>query len=192
MDPVTIIGAAGAVIGIIDVVGKTIKSLRELHDQRKEADMNILILMSQLTSLRAALNKISEWISSDLANIPQHHQLIIDLEDSITCCRILVRDMDDQISKANRNGDAEGLDNKIRVVWEDKASKNFQKFIQRQTSALTLLLTACNWYILPRSCYFLLSRLNSWVAKPPPNRKLSLNSPQVEKPLIKSVMIRPG
>lgn len=41
------------------------------------------------------------------------------------------------------------LGSKIRVVFEDKASKDFQIFIERQTNALTLLLVACNWFVLP-------------------------------------------
>jgi len=44
--------------------------------------------ITQLNSLKAALNKIGEWINSDLADVPQHHQLVIDLKDSITCYKM--------------------------------------------------------------------------------------------------------
>ena len=146
MDPATVIGLAGAIANIVDVISRTVTSLRALHHRWKDADMTILNLMSQLTSLRAALNKISEWISSDLVDVPQHYQLVLDLEDSITCCRMLVGAMDDQISKVNwTDRYSMDINSKIRVVFEGKASEDFQKFIPRQTSALTLLLTACNW-----------------------------------------------
>ncbi|MCJ1393511.1 hypothetical protein MMC18_006386 [Xylographa bjoerkii] len=147
MDPATILGTAAAVADIVGLIGKTIKVLRELHDRWKDADLTIVNLMTQLSSLKAALNKISEWIASDLADEPQHHQLVLDLKDSVTFCSILMKSMDRQISNLDwTTENTLDLGSRIRVVFESKDSKEFQKFIKRQTSALTLLLTACNWY----------------------------------------------
>lgn len=57
--------------------------------------------------------------------------------------------MDAQLSKIAWTEESKlDLDSRIRVVFEDKAIKDFQIFIERQTSALTLLLVACNWYAL--------------------------------------------
>lgn len=146
MDPVTILGTAGAVAGIVDLITKSIKTLKELHNRWKDADLMIFNLMSQLASLRAALSKITEWISSDLANIPQHHQLIMDLEQSVACCYVLVNSIKTQLSKLEWNDeDSLDLGSRIKVVFEDKASKEFQTYVKRQTSALTLLLAACSW-----------------------------------------------
>ncbi len=147
MDPVTILGTAGAVLSIIDVLSRTLKSLLDLHNSWKDADHTIVNLMSQLIALRAALKKISEWISSDLAHAPQHHQLVMDLEDSVACCRMLIQTMDDQLSKLDStHNDRLDIGSKIRIMLEAKTSQDFQTFIGRQTSALTLLLTACNWF----------------------------------------------
>lgn len=149
MDPITIIGTVGAVANIVDLIDKTLASLWTLHDNWKNADFTILSLISQLGSLKAALNKISEWISSDLDGNPQHHQLIIDLEDSITCCKMLIKSMDARLSKTGWNSENKlDIGSRIRILFEDKAINNFQMFIDRQTSALQLLLTACNWYVV--------------------------------------------
>ena len=102
--------------------------------------------MSQLTALRAALNKIAEWVSSDLAGVPQHHQLVMDLGNSISCCRALMESMNEHLLGLDWDDGSLDLGSKIRVVFDSKASNDFQTFIQRQTSALTLLLTACVWY----------------------------------------------
>lgn len=149
MDPITAIGAISSITGIIEVICQTVKSLRKLHERWKDADLTILNLISQLNALKAALNKIGEWISEDLADIPQHHQLVIDLEDSITCCELLMKPMITQIEKLDfgANGSLDS-GSKIKVMLEDKAGKDFQQFIQNQISALTLLLTACNWSAL--------------------------------------------
>ena len=143
MDPITAIGTAGAIANIIDVVSKIIKSLRDLCDRWKDADFTLLNLITQLTALRAALSKIQEWIDSDLADIPQHHQLVMDLDLSITCCRMLINKMDAQVSEVNRTADDTlNIRSKIRVVFGAKASEDLQKPIERQIGALTLLLAA--------------------------------------------------
>ncbi|KAG8526346.1 uncharacterized protein KY384_000339 [Bacidia gigantensis] len=147
MDPATIIGTTGAIVGIVDVVTKTIMTLRDLRDRWKTIALTVSNLITQLNSLKAALNKISEWISSDLSNSPQHHQLIIDLEEAIHCCRLLVKSMDENMEQLNQNG-TETLDfqDKLKVFFNNSDFETFQTFIQRQISALNLLLTACNWY----------------------------------------------
>jgi hypothetical protein len=59
MDPITITGTASAVAGIIEVISNTIRSLSALHDKWWNADFTILNLITQLTSLRVTLDKIS-------------------------------------------------------------------------------------------------------------------------------------
>lgn len=146
MEAITILGTAGAVVNIIDIVGRSIKTLRDLHERWKDADIVAINLISQLIALKAALRRISEWISSDLAYHPHHYQLVMDLGDSIGCCNMLVRSMDDQLAKLRCGlNDKLDVESRLRVVFENKIGEDFQKYIQRQTSALTLLLTACNW-----------------------------------------------
>jgi len=64
---------------------------------------------------------------------------------SLACCRILVDKMNAQVSELHRTADnALDLASKIKVVLGSKANEDLQKVIERQISALTLLLTACN------------------------------------------------
>lgn len=144
MDPITIIGTAGAVANIIDVVSKAIKSMRSLHERWKDADFTVLNLIAQLTALKSALGKIQEWIDSDLAE--QHHQLAMDLDLSITCCRMLIGKIDAQVSELHRAADnALDVGSKIKVAFGSMANEDLQKMTDRQINSLTLLLTACNW-----------------------------------------------
>ena len=146
MDPITAIGTAGAIADIIIVVGKTITSLRDLCGHWKDADFTIFNLITQLTALRAALSKIQAWIDSDLKDIPQHYQLVMDLDLCIMCCRMLVNKMNAQVLELNRTANNTlDIRSKIRVVFGANTSEDLQKQIERQIGALTLLLTACNW-----------------------------------------------
>jgi hypothetical protein len=175
MDPVSIVGATSAIITLVETIAKTIASLNELHERWKDADLTIINLVSQLTSLKAALNKISEWIDSDLADIPQHHQLVIDLENCIICCRMLIKSMDSLILKLRWDaGSNLDIASKIRMAFSSKESQDFQKFIERQTSALTLLLVACNWYVFNIKYEFFHPLLKVPAAKHSPSRKYYL------------------
>lgn len=131
---------------IVELLGKTVSTLHTLHSRWKEADFTFINLIAQLTALKAALSKLQEWMDTDI-NDP-HHQLVMDLETSVTCSRMLVRRMDSEIEDLQQNSGI-GLDaqNKIKLVFKNGALEELQKMVDRQTSALTLLLTVCNWSV---------------------------------------------
>jgi hypothetical protein len=125
-DPITIIGTAGVVANIIGMVNKTIKSLLDLHDRWKDVDFTVLNLIAQLNALKATVVKIQEWIDSDLAE--QHHQLVMDLDLSMTCCRMLIDKMDAQVLELHRTA-SDDLDvgSKIKVVFRSRQMKIYRR-----------------------------------------------------------------
>jgi hypothetical protein len=144
-DPISIIGAVGAVANIIDVVTKSIKHISELRDRWKNADLTLLSLASQLTALRGALSKIRSWIETDLNGDP-HHQLVLDLDISIKCCHLLARKIETLVGDLSLDPDKpRNFSNIIKQVFNGRSIDDVQRLIEQQTSALTLLLTACNW-----------------------------------------------
>lgn len=144
-DPISIIGAVGAMANIIQVVTKTIQSISHLHDRYKEANLTLLSLASQLTALRAALTRIRDWMENDLDGDP-HHQLVMDLDVSVKSCELLVGKIDMLIGKlADDVGKPLAFKNIVKLVFKENSIEDVQKLIERQTSALALLLTACNW-----------------------------------------------
>jgi len=157
-DPLTIIGAAASVAGIVELLGKTVTVLHTLHSRWKEADFTLINLIAQLTALKAALSKLQEWMDTDMDE--PHHQLVMDLEASVTCCRMLVRRMDSEVEDLQQNSGT-GLDaqNKIKLVVKNGTLEELQKMVDRQTSALTLLLTVCNWSVEEGPSSYSCSRL---------------------------------
>jgi hypothetical protein len=145
-DPLTAIGAAASVASIVELLGKTISGLHMLHSRWKEADFTFSNLISQLTTLKVALNKLQEWMDVDIDE--PHHQLVMDLEASVTYCRMLVRRIDTEVEDLQQNIGM-GLDaqNKIKLLLKNGNLEELQKMIDRQTSALTLLVTICNWSV---------------------------------------------
>jgi hypothetical protein len=144
-DPITIIGTVGAVANIIELVSKTINSIHDLRGKWKEADLAFLSLASQLTTLRAALTKIQEW-SDDELSAYSDYQLIMDLDLSISCCRLLVCKLDDFFSKLDQSTNKPfDIAGKVKFVFGTKKLEDVQKMVERQISVLTLLLTSCQW-----------------------------------------------
>ena len=75
----------------------------------------------------------------------------MDMDLSVNCVRRMIEKMDAESEGLKRCADEDGNDrldlgSKIKVVFGGKGSgTEWQKMIERQVSALTLLLTASTW-----------------------------------------------
>lgn len=145
MDPVSAIGLAGSIVGIIDVAARSISALRALQQRWKAADLTISLLISQLTTLKAALNQIKEWISTSI-NANHHFQLVMDLGASLESCETLLLFIDGQLAHLEwEDNNALSFESKIKAVLHDKTIKECANHLANQSTALNLLLTALNW-----------------------------------------------
>ncbi|KAH6875266.1 hypothetical protein BKA58DRAFT_379513 [Alternaria rosae] len=139
----TVLGGVGSIFSIVDGISKVIGMIRDLQARWGEADLTLLSLASQLTALRAASTQIQEWIDED----PQdtHHQLIMDLDVSISCCKLLMDKVESFFANLSQLTEKPlDLRDKWKVVFGSSSAEGVLKLIEHQTSALTLLLTACN------------------------------------------------
>ncbi|KAB8275148.1 hypothetical protein BDV30DRAFT_236849 [Aspergillus minisclerotigenes] len=142
-DPVSIIGTAGALANIIQIVSQTIVAIRDLQSDWNDADLTFLSLTSQLSALRLALTKIEEWMGTDTGDA--HHQIVMDLDDSINCCKVLLKKLKGLVdSLQQKQNEALSFQSKIKLVFGRKSIDDIQKLLEHQTNALNLLLTACN------------------------------------------------
>ena len=148
MDPLSVLGAAGAVVGIIDVATRSINSLRRLQQQWSGADLTVSLLVGQLNTLNAALNQISEWMSTSLETVPQHHQLTIDLDASLESCKTLILFIDSHLSRLEWDDtNTLSLESKFRALLKDQSITDCVNHLHGQIAALNLLLTALNWLV---------------------------------------------
>lgn len=150
-DPITIIGAVGALCNIVESVTKTINTVNSIRMLWKEADLFLASLAAQLVALRAALSTIREWMELETET---HHQLKMDLDASLSCCRNLVDRLDAIFSQAN--DDPQASVRKLKVVYKAKDVHDLQKQVTLHTNAMTLLMAAYTWYfsrfLISNSC----------------------------------------
>ena len=96
---------------------------------------------------RHSTQTLAFWIDEDLKD--SYHQLVIDLGVSISCCKLLLGRINDMIDELNEGDDGDlGRISKLRLAFSSNNIDRIQKALEQQTAALTLLLTACNWYVV--------------------------------------------
>jgi guanine nucleotide-binding protein G(i) subunit alpha len=141
---VAVIGTAGAVANIIEVLGKSVKTMHAIRSEWKEADLTFPCFDAQFNALEAALTKVQEWSNTDLSD--PYHELVMALDSIMTCCRLLIADFNSRLSQLHHKAD-EKLDfpSKLRLVFGKRGMEDLQKKISRVTGALNLLLTTCIW-----------------------------------------------
>lgn len=147
MDPVC--GTVSLVAGVgsvVSVIAKSIQTLTTLRHQYKDAELNINLLTGHLRTVRAALLQVQNWACESLPGEGQHYQLLIDLEDAVSHCRLLCEFIDNQISKFEWNED-DFLRVGSKVLWilEDQQTKDCLSRLDHQINALSLCLTAFKW-----------------------------------------------
>jgi hypothetical protein len=143
-EALAIVGSIGAISSLVAGISKVILLITDLTAVWDDADLTLLSMASQLTALRAATTKIQEWMDGGFQDA--HHQLVMDLDVSIKCCHLLISKVEAFLSELSDFTEKPlDLRHKFKVVFGSAGPENVQKLIERQTSALTLLLTACNW-----------------------------------------------
>ncbi|KAF5625049.1 GNA-3 g alpha subunit GNA-3 [Fusarium sp. NRRL 52700] len=142
-DPISIIGTAGAIANIIDVLTKTITTVCEMRQAWKIADLAVFAFENQLSLLKLALFEIQKWTESRFRE--QSHQLVMQVDSCVTCCRLLIAKIDGEVSQLQKTtaGDLE-LSSKLSFLFKTKDMEQIQRMVDQQTHTLTLLLSACN------------------------------------------------
>ncbi|KAH7222431.1 G-protein alpha subunit-domain-containing protein [Fusarium oxysporum] len=142
-DPLSIIGTAGAIANIIDVLTKTMTTVCDMRQAWKVADLSVFAFESQLNLLKFALCEIQKWTES--RSKEQSHQLVMQVDSCVTCCRLLIGKIDGEVSQFQKTvaGDLE-LGSKLSFLFKTKDMEQIQRMVDQQTHTLTLLLSACN------------------------------------------------
>ena len=147
-------GTAAAIVGVIDVVARSILKLAEIRERYKSVELIVELLSGQLSTVKAALEQIDEFLSSALQDHEQHYQLVMSLDVAIRCCDSLVRLIDKQLSDLMYDkGNAMLKRSKIGLALNSKGMDECMTMLDRQINALNLLITVFQWYVQYTECY---------------------------------------
>lgn len=143
MDPASIIGIAGALLGMIDVCTRSLNALLNLRTRYQQAELAIRLLLTQLSTLKAATFQISEWITTSLHVLPPYLQA--DLNISLSGCKVLLEALSNFLTTSDDGDDTLNIWRKSQFLWEESDRLNFQTNLNHQVAALHLFLTAIQW-----------------------------------------------
>ncbi|RDL41329.1 Transducin (Alpha subunit), insertion [Venustampulla echinocandica] len=143
MDPISVIGLAESLVGISDIIAKSLRRLINLQSRYRSASLVVSLLIGQLTTLKAAVNQITEWAGSSLFNTPKNEQVVADLKTSLESCKLLILVLEERISQLERDTSGSlNVKGKVEFLWEESDLKEFSNHLNNQANALNLLLTA--------------------------------------------------
>ena len=133
-----VIGGVASIVQLITCVTKLSKQLNEIKNSYDNVALNMTLVASQLSTIRAALEALHDWRSNDKEDTAHSQQLDKDLSVSLSCCAILVTVID---GKLGESGYVPGVKQKIRYVWLENILKEYLSNLEGQVRALQLLLT---------------------------------------------------
>lgn len=141
MDPVSITGLVGSIIGITDVVTRTVNKLNSLRARFQNADLSVTTLLTQLYTVRTALNELRSWESSVGLVTTQLEDLCSNLEAPLLGCDLLLQCLSSRLDDLERNPNG-GLTikGKTLFIWNKDETDAFLRQLDYQVNALNLLL----------------------------------------------------
>jgi hypothetical protein len=146
MDPISATGLATSLISTVDIIARSVSFLLALQTRYRQADLTVSLLIGQLSTLKAALNQICEWIKTKLVAVPRHEQLVKDLNVSIEGCKVLLLVLDERIVSCERSeDDSLNAMGKARLLWAGSDIDQYLAQLNNHIIALNLLLTALQW-----------------------------------------------
>ena len=139
-DPLTIVGGVASILQIINSVTKLSKGLNEVRESYNSVSLNITLVASQLSTIRAALEALHTWRSNDTVETEASKQLDQDLGLSLSCCAILITVIDGKLNESGYKP-GWGAKQKIKYLWLEDILKEYISNLEGQVRALQLLLT---------------------------------------------------
>ncbi|KAK5689563.1 Guanine nucleotide-binding protein alpha-2 subunit [Elasticomyces elasticus] len=145
--PVTVVTTSATVANVIDMLDQTADRIHTVRQFRRDADFTLLNVASQLTAFKAALGMIQEWADADA--VEPYHQLRMDLDLCLTCCRMLVAKLDQVTEKMQSRTDPAVVElvvgsellaledlQKLKELLEGRDARRTLRVMKRDTASL--------------------------------------------------------
>ena len=149
-DPFSILGLLGTAAGIANTITMTIRTLSDIRDQYRDADIRIRLLVGELSAVKSALSAIQDWIHVLDDDTRRQNDLVDGLRISLEGCKLAM----DALAEEVRGlvGDAlptsffaTGFRTRTRYAWNEASMKEHEERLQKQVALLHLLLQAVQW-----------------------------------------------
>jgi len=133
------IGTVAACAQLVQQIGETVMALYELYEAIKDADANLISLIAQLNTMKAALEQIQ--VLMDQADYDQ--QLQTDLSLVLRASELHMAMLEKKVAKVKlkKGGSGMMLKSKLGFVFDSKTMAKYLDRLDHQAGALTLLIS---------------------------------------------------
>ncbi|KAF2795033.1 hypothetical protein K505DRAFT_416711 [Melanomma pulvis-pyrius CBS 109.77] len=133
MEAVSIIALVGSGLA---VATKTLKALNDLSQKNTNVEQSTQLLISKLSTVRAALSQLQALLQSDRAERFITPQLQSDLSSAMYPCTVVMGAIHQHVRQIQEGW----LKGRIRYLWDEKTISEHSVHLDSQISALNLLL----------------------------------------------------
>jgi hypothetical protein len=146
MDPLSAIGVAASITQLTGQISGVILGIHKLHIRYKDADLGIGLLAAQLTTLKAALGQMTEWVSTGLTKSTSNDLLVQDLYLSVESCQTMMVILEKYIGKQLKDGtETMTIRAKLKFAFDERTISGYTEQLRRQIEAMQFFLTAFHW-----------------------------------------------
>jgi phage shock protein A len=138
MDPATALGLAAACSSLVKACGGVVKTLHDLAEVYKDAELSILSMIEECENIRFAWTSLEDWANKYLGRMDNYEQLLERLQSSIYTGQLTMSALEEDLAKATRK--TTNFRRRITFVWDAAVFHEHQNRIRGQYSALQLLL----------------------------------------------------
>lgn len=138
-----VIGGISGVVSLIGCVGKLAKRINEYRDKYKNVSLYTTLAVTQLSTIRAALEAIAEWRLTSNEDTPATRKLDDVFAESLRGCAVLITVIDTKLGEANPDP---GVKDKLKHLWIEDVLKEYMSNLEGQVQGLQLLLSIHHWF----------------------------------------------
>ncbi|ESZ93925.1 hypothetical protein SBOR_5684 [Sclerotinia borealis F-4128] len=150
MDPVTVLGVAASALQVAQFIGSTIQGLHTLRGKFRDADTTIRLLISKLSTIRAAVFQIRDWAEFNSHDSPKERQFMDGLHVALDGCQAAIDVLSEEIKDltvTTKDSSVEmpiilGMRGRVAALWSEDTMKAHEDRLHGQVQALQLLLMA--------------------------------------------------
>ncbi|KAF2088038.1 hypothetical protein K490DRAFT_65319 [Saccharata proteae CBS 121410] len=140
MDPVSILSIVSACTNLGFKCASLVHALHTAVERFKSAELSILSLVEECSTIQLAWDHIQRWIQAELEGVPDQQAMLERIQRSLYAGEVVISALQQDLESALSVPVKSGFLQRTKVVWKDQTLKDHQYRIRGQVAALTLLL----------------------------------------------------
>ena len=143
-DPATIFGIVSGAAGLVLQCAKVAKTLGDLAEKHKNAQITILSIIQEIEIIEAAWKRTGEWSHEVDEGTLANSDLLQRLDRSLEVGQIIMSALEEDIASYRSKSESLSFFQRSKVVWNEGQLQAHQQRIRGQVGAMAFLLQVLN------------------------------------------------